>query len=164
MVGLCGLEPQTSPACRDALTTVLAGYKFRDATVGFPALDLSFPPSCCRQCGMLFLVHQSPWTSTPRVPTALAGVLRKPPGEVRGAAHVESSVAITPENVYHRHKISWWVCADSNRRPPACQAGALTNLSYRPGCEGDSSTALNRLPIQALRRNDRRDGGRKSLQ
>ena len=95
MVGLCGLEPQTSPACRDALTTVLAGYKFRDATVGFPALDLSFPPPRGRQCGMLFPVHQSPGPATSRVPTALAGVLRKPPREVRGAAHVESSVAFT---------------------------------------------------------------------
>ena len=108
MVGLCGLEPQTScvssrrsnqtelqtqvaqdlPGGRRTLTHTFRFDQFLNRTVGFPTFDLAFPWPSFGHRQIILLIIKLPWTSAPSREALASCVLRQTPRQVGGTTDI----------------------------------------------------------------------------
>ena len=128
MVGPWGLEPQTWPTSRPALTNYSASNHFPNQSRRFPALDFRFSPSGFRQRRVFFAMHEFPWAAIPRRRRVVPSMFGYASFQICCGANVISAGRFTLKDICGCHQayvVSAWPTKSA-------RSNQLRELSGRP--------------------------------
>ena len=108
MVGPWGLEPQTFPASRDALTGLGGADEFLYRSVRLPTLDLQFATTSRPQVSEFFPVNELPGSATSGIGAMVSLMFTKTTGQIRSRSDIECPCRGAQEDVdVGRHRNQW---------------------------------------------------------